>query len=125
MRKKKLREYQNPLRGRGPKYAYEAKSSKAKALGPRKGLGIFLLAAFFTIILYAFFTGNKSVLKLYSLHQYRNELITEQERLTAENKKLEGEIQKLQTDKRYIEEVARTKYNFKKKNEEVLRIKPE
>jgi len=119
MRKKFAREYQNP------KYAFEAKSSKAKRLRPRKGLGILLLVAFFTIILYAFFTGNKSVLKLYSLHQYRNELITEKERLTAENKELEEEIQKLQTDKGYIEEVARKKYNFKKKNEEVISIKPE
>lgn len=125
MRKKFAREYQNPLRGSGPKYPYNAKSSKTNRLQPRKGFGIFLLAAFFAVFLYSFFTGNKSVLKLYSLHQFRNELATEKERLTTENKELEEKIQKLQTDKRYIEEVAREKYNFKKQNEEVISIKPE
>lgn len=125
MRKKLPQEYRNPQRGRGQRHAYEAKPSKGKGLQPRRGLGIFLLVAFLATILYAFFTGNKSVLKLYSLHQYKNELITEKERLTAENKQLEEQIQKLQTDKRYIEEVAREKYNFKKKNEEVIAIKPE
>ena len=119
MRKKNPRQYQNP------KQIYSAKSSKAKDAQSRRGLGIFILVAFFTIILYAFFTGNKSVLKLYSLHQEKNELITEKARLIAENKDLEEEIQKLQTDKQYIEEVARKKYNFKKKNEEVISIKPE
>lgn len=119
MRKRNPREYQNP------KLAYNSKTSKGKSAGSRRGLGVLLLVSFFSIFLYAFFTGNKSVLKLYSLHQERNELITEKERLIVENEKLEEEIQKLQTDKRYIEEVAREKYNFKKKNEEVISIKPE
>ena len=119
MRKKSAREYQTP------KYTHNTKSFKAAGAGPRRGLGVLILVAFLAVFLYAFFAGNKSVLKLYSLHQERNELITERERLTVENKELEEEIQKLQTDKRYIEEVARKKYNFKKKNEEVISIKAE
>lgn len=119
MRKKTVEQYQTPKR------AHNSKSYKMAGTGPQRGLGILILAAFFAIIFYAFLTGNKSVLKLYTLHQERNELITEKERLIVENKELEEEIQKLQTDKRYIEEVARKKYNFKKKNEEVISIKPE
>lgn len=86
---------------------------------------VFVLVGFLTIFIYAFFTGNKSVLKLYSLHQQKNELIAEKHRLKSENDKLQEEIKKLQTDKRYIEEVAREKYNFKKKNEDVIIVKSE
>ena len=119
MRKKSARQYQTPKR------AHNSKSYKTAGTGRQRGLGILILVAFFAIIFYAFLTGNKSVLKLYTLHQERNELVTEKERLIVENKELEEEIQKLQTDKRYIEEVARKKYNFKKKNEEVISIKAE
>lgn len=90
-----------------------------------KKLVVFILIGFLTIFIYAFFSGNKSVLKLYSLHQQKNELIAEKERLISENEDLQKEIKKLQTDKRYIEEVARKKYNFKKKNEDVIIVKSE
>lgn len=88
-------------------------------------MGLFILLAVLGVLIYAFFTGNKSVLKLYSLNQEKQELITEKERLTAENRQLQEEIQKLQTDNRYIEEVARKKYNLKKPNEEVIIVKAE
>ncbi len=86
---------------------------------------IFFLLAFLTLLIYAFFTGNKSVLKLYTLHQHKNELIAEKERLKLENQQLEEEINKLQNDTRYIEEVARKKYNFRKENEEIIIVKAE
>lgn len=84
---------------------------------------VFILLAIFGVLIYAFFTGNKSVLKLYSLRQQKNELITEKERLLSENQQLQEEIKKLQSDKRYIEEVARKKYNLQKPNEEVIIVK--
>lgn len=97
-----------------------------------KGKGSFLkrfviavIFSFFFLMIYVFFTGSKSVLRVYTLHQQKNELVTERDRLKLENKQLEEEIKKLQTDMRYVEEVARKRYNFKKENEVVYAVKAE
>lgn len=112
-------EYMNrkPRKSRKRRYSSKKKSPNLKRFVT------LVLIAFFTIFIYAFFSGNKSVLKLYSLHQQKNELIVEKKRLISENDELLKEIKRLQTDKRYIEEVARKKYNFKKKNEDVIIVK--
>lgn len=99
-------------------------SSKRKSPNLKR-MVVLVLFGFIGFIAYAFFSGNKSVLKLYSLNQQKNELIAEKERLISENEDLQIEIKKLQTDTRYVEEVARKKYNLKKTNEEVIIVKPE
>jgi len=110
---------------KSPRKSRKRQYSSKKKPPNLKRFVVFVLLGFLTIFIYAFFSGNKSVLKLYSLHQQKNELITEKERLITENEDLQKEIKKLQTDKRYIEEVARKKYNFKKKNEDVIIVKSE
>jgi cell division protein FtsB len=113
MNKKRIRKYKNR------QYSSKEKGSYLK----RMVIAIFF--SFFLFLIYVFFTGSKSVLKLYTLHQQKNELATERDRLKLENEQLEEEIKKLQTDKRYIEEVARKRYNFKKENEVVYAVKAE
>lgn len=54
------------------------------------------------------------------LHNEHKQLIQRKNYLIEENKKLEKEIERLQTDSRYILEIARTRYNLKKKNEVVI-----
>ena len=74
------------------------------------------------IILFIFLSGNRSLFKLYSLHQEKTKLKMQKEKLLEQQKKLEEEIEKLQTDKDYMEQVAREKYNMKKEDEEVYII---
>ena len=74
------------------------------------------------IILFIFLTGNRSLLKLHSLHQEYNKLKVQKEKLLEQQKSLEQEIEKLKTDQDYMEKVAREKYNMKKKDEEVYII---
>ena len=88
---------------------------------PRKGkkilrwiIGIIILA-----ILFIFLSGNRSLLKLYSLHLDKNKLQQQKEDLLQRQKDLETEIEKLKNDPEYNEKVAREKYNMKKGNEEV------
>jgi cell division protein FtsB len=113
MNKRRIRKYKN---------RQLASKDKGSFL---KRLVVAVFFSFFLFMIYVFFTGNKSVLKLYTLHQQKNELAAERDRLILENQRLEEEITKLQTDKRYIEEVARKRYNFKKENEEVYAVKAE
>jgi cell division protein FtsB len=113
MRKRRYRKYPNK------QYTSRATVSKMKRFV------LLVLFSFLIFTIYVFFTGNKSVLRLYTLHQEKNELIAEKKRLIQENQQLQEEIKKLQTDMRYVEEVARKRYNFKKKNEKVYAVKAE
>jgi len=91
---------------------------------PRKGKIIlrWISGIIVLIILFIFLTGNRSLLKLYSLHQEHNKLKVQKEKLLEQQQSLEQEIEKLKTDKDYMEKVAREKYNMKKEDEEVYII---
>ncbi len=79
---------------------------------------LLLLTGFF------FFTGPRSVFKLYTLYQERERLKKDNQALIQENQQLKETIKKLESDLEYIEKVAREKYNLKKENEEVYLVKP-
>ena len=90
-----------------------------------KYLPLWILLIVFSLIIFAFFTGNKTVFDLYSLYRERNELVVEQQRLETENQRLLLEIEKLQNDIKYIEKVAREKYNLKREDETIYKVVPE
>jgi len=99
------------------------KSTRNTALKRKLRWGIFIVIL--VLIFISFFTGNKSLFKLYTLYQTRNRLVEEKENLQKETRELKSEIKRLETDLPYIEKKAREKYNFKKKNEKVYIIDPE
>jgi cell division protein FtsB len=101
------------------KISYHQKSPRGKRI-LRWIIGIIIL-----VILFIFLSGNRSLLKLYSLHHEKNELEKQKEAIIEEKERLENEIQKLETDDRYLEEVARDKFNMKKKEEEDNKAVPE
>jgi cell division protein FtsB len=82
-------------------------------------IGIIIL-----VILFIFLSGNRSLIKLYSLHLENDKLEQQREELLRRQKDLEIEIDKLKNDPEHIEGVAREKYNMKKENEEVHIVEP-
>jgi cell division protein DivIC len=84
-----------------------------------------VIAGIIIFILVAFLTGNKSLFKLYFLHQQKQELQKQKEELLDQNAQLKDEIKKLQTDDKYIEKIARERYNMKKKDEDVYVVEPQ
>ena len=93
--------------------------SKAKSTVSKR-VSLVILFILFFLIGFIFFTGNKSVFELYTLYKENQNLKYRKTYLIQENKELEEEIQKLLKDSRYIEKLARERYNLKKKNEMVI-----
>lgn len=77
------------------------------------------------LLLFVFFTGSKSVFKLYFLHKENTSLLQHQRDLENEIEELKEEIEKLEKDKEYQVKVAREEYNMKKENEEVITFERE
>ena len=91
---------------------------------PRRGKRIlrWIIGVIVLVILFIFLSGNRSLLKLYSLHLDKHNLQQQKEELLQQQKELEVEIDKLKNDPEYREKVAREKYNKKKENEEAYII---
>ena len=96
-----------------------------KNLKKIKNRPFWIVGVVFVFLAFVFFTGNKSIVNLYSLYQQRNQLQLEKEKLEAENQRLQEEIERLQKDMKEIESVAREKYNLKKDSEEIYQVVPE
>ncbi len=90
-----------------------------------KNAPFWILGVILLFLALVFFTGNKSIINLYTIYQQRNELLIEKEKLEVENKRLQEEIERLQKDMKAIESVAREKYNLKKNSEEIYQVVPE
>jgi len=107
---------------------YQKKRSKIRKYhrktNRRSGLWRWVLAAVFVVVFVAFFTGSKSILKLFALQQEKEKLENKKQELVQENEALKNEIEKLKKDEKYIEKVAREKFNMKKKDEEVYLVEP-
>ncbi len=105
------------------KKQYKTRKYRRKT-GHRSGLWRWVLAAVFVVVFVAFFTGSKSILKLFALQQEREKLENQKQELVRENEALESEIEKLKNDEKYIEKIAREKFNMKKKDEEIYLVEP-
>ena len=90
----------------------------------RRGILRWILLAILIALFLAFFTGRKSLLRLYSLYQEKKSLEKQKEELIKESERIKDEIYKLETDDKYLEKVAREKYNMKKEDEEIYQIEP-
>jgi len=87
--------------------------------GRKKKVWKWVISGFIVILLLIFFTGSQSLFKLFSLHHERNQLQQQKEELIKQNDSLQQEIDKLKKDDKYLEKVAREKYNMKKEKEDV------
>jgi cell division protein FtsB len=81
------------------------------------GLVALLLALVFVI----FFSEN-GIFDYVKLKQQINIVDRSTKRLEDENVVLKGKIDRIQTDDRYLEDVAREKYGFIREGEKVYRI---
>ncbi len=106
--------------------AWKRKTSRYRQQ-PRRGKKVlrWIIGIIVLVILFVFLSGNRSLLKLYSLHLDKNKMQQQKEELLQQQKDLETEIDRLKNDPEYNEEVAREKYNMKKENEEVHIIESE
>lgn len=66
--------------------------------------------------------GDKGVLDLYHLRNERDGILSYNRSLEAENKRLEREIRLLETDKRYIGQIARKELGKLGRNEVVYKL---
>lgn len=107
----------NTLNRSKPKY----KNYRQQA-GKRKGLHRWMIGIIILILLFIFFTGNRSLFKLYSLYNQKHTLDKQKESLIKENQEIREEIEKLKNDDKYIEKLAREKYNMKKEGEDIYHI---
>ncbi|MGD0658856.1 MAG: septum formation initiator family protein [Syntrophorhabdales bacterium] len=83
----------------------------------RYGLVAFLFALCFVVI----FSQN-GVLEYVKLKKQIDIVDTSIKKLEVENAVLKGQIERLQTDDRYLEDMAREKYGFIREGEKVYRI---
>ena len=74
------------------------------------------------VLIIIFFFGDHGLYQLYTLKKERNQIQENITRLREEKIALEGEKTKLQTDHKYIEELARVKYRMAKKGEKVFKV---
>ena len=69
-----------------------------------------------------FFFGDHGLYQLYTLKKERTQIQNQINNLRKEKIELENEKLKLQTDYKYIEELAREKYRMAKKGEKVFKV---
>tara|TARA_B100001250_G_scaffold393651_1_gene396648 strand:- start:324 stop:677 length:354 start_codon:yes stop_codon:yes gene_type:complete len=81
---------------------------------------ILLICALSLVII--FFFGDHGVYQLYTLKKERAKIQNQINILRKEKIELENEKIKLQTDYKYIEELAREKYRMAKKGEKVFKV---
>ena len=81
---------------------------------------ILLIGAISLVII--FFFGDHGLYQLYTLKKERAQIQNQINTLRKEKIELENEKIKLQTDYKYIEELAREKYRMAKKGEKVFKV---
>jgi cell division protein FtsB len=73
--------------------------------------GVILFILFFTVF------GERGLLRIYHLSKDKREMEKRVEELKAENDRLKREIQALQSDRRYLESIARRDFGLVRPNE--------
>jgi cell division protein FtsB len=81
---------------------------------------ILLMGALSLLII--FFFGDHGLYQLYTLKKERTQIQSQINTLRKEKLELENEKIKLETDYKYIEELAREKYRMAKKGEKVFKV---
>ncbi len=82
--------------------------------------------AIYTVIIFALlsyvFFKQKGVMEYMELSEKYSRICEENRKLAKENAKLISIIEKLKTDRSYIEKIAREKYNMIKRDEILIKI---
>ena len=107
------------IRARNPKRRGPKQSSRSD-IQKRIIKTILLIGALSLVII--FFFGDHGVYQLYTLKKERAQIQNQINILRKEKIELENEKIKLQTDYKYIEELAREKYRMAKKGEKVFKV---
>jgi len=82
--------------------------------------GVLLLGALMLILIFLF--GDHGLYQLYRLRAQRAEIQRTIAELRSSKKELEAEKTRLETDYKYIEQLAREKYRMAKKGEKVFKV---
>ena len=97
-----------------------SKQTKSSDIQKRIIKTILLIGALSLVII--FFFGDHGLYQLYTLKKERAQIQNQINILRKEKIELENEKIKLQTDYKYIEELAREKYRMAKKGEKVFKV---
>ena len=89
----------------------------------RKKLRRVILLVLFIVILFLLFFPGRSIMSYRNMQQQLSTVSRENERLEQRNRELASEIERLQTDDAYLEELARKKFGLLKDNETVYEFK--
>jgi cell division protein FtsB len=82
-------------------------------------------AAVIVFILYFTVFGDRGLLRINHLHRDRDEMQKHFLELKSENDKLKREIAALQSDRRYLESIARRDFGLVRSNEVIYQFPPE
>lgn len=89
----------------------------------RKRLRRIILLVVIVAILFLLFVPGRSVMSYRKMQHQVSSLSRDNERLAQRNRELSVEIERLQTDEAYLEELARKKFGLLKENEIVYEFK--
>jgi cell division protein FtsB len=79
-------------------------------------------AAVIIFILYFTVFGDRGLLRINHLHRDRDEMQQHLQELKAENERLKREISALQSDRRYLESIARRDFGLVRSNEVIYQF---
>jgi cell division protein FtsB len=79
------------------------------------------------VIFILFFTvfGDRGLLRINHLHRDRDEMQLHLQELKGENERLKREISALQSDRRYLESIARRDFGLVRSNEVIYQFPPQ
>ncbi len=103
-------------------YKNDIKSKRSKRSKLKKRPWHWFLIVGISLLSYIFLFGNHGLIRYYQLQQRKKELVRQIAELKEEQVRLQNEIDMLQNNFRYIEKVAREKYQMGKDGEKIYFI---
>lgn len=98
---------------------YLSKPKGVRQSGPKKKPRLLVLGIVIALLSSIFLFGNHGFIKYAQLQYRKNALLKQIDLLKAEKQRLEKEIDMLQNNYRYIEKIAREKYQMGKDGEKI------
>jgi cell division protein FtsB len=104
----------------------KSKARPKRKLSPIQEARFFKILVVVTIvaILWIVFAPSSGLWAIWKKHGELNDLQRQNAQIEDENGKLQKDIERLQNDPKYLEEVARKEHNLLKKNERIFEFAP-
>ena len=102
----------------------DTKNKRTRRNRLRKRPWYLFLVAVILFLAYVFLLGNHGLIRYYQLQTRKQELIQQIAQLKEEQLKLQNEIEMLQNNYRYIEKIAREKFQMGKTGEKIYFMIP-